>query len=107
SAAKLRTRSGSTARRNRVRPCQRRNRPPRYRRAAGRTNSSQVAVSRYSAFGFGDPTPPPYRVGCFGSEYADTKLSRLGIFTFGSVLAFISSFSPITPLRYKMYADSE
>ena len=31
--------------------------------------------------------------------YADTKLSRFGIFTFGRVVAFISSVSPITPFK--------
>jgi len=36
--------------------------------------------------------------------YTTMKFDWLGIFTFGNVCAFISSFSPMIPLRLKRYA---
>ena len=38
--------------------------------------------------------------------YAETKLARFGMTTFGSVVAFITSFSPMTPFRASRYAVS-
>ncbi len=36
--------------------------------------------------------------------YTMMKFARFGIVTFGSVCAFISSFSPMIPLRFSRYA---
>jgi len=37
--------------------------------------------------------------GWFGAGYAQSKWSRFGIFTFGSVVAFITSVSPMTAVQ--------
>src|SRR5262249_23494636 len=53
-----------------------------------------------------DHGAPPCRSYGALRGYTTMKLSRLGMVTFGSVCAFISSCSPMMPLRWSRYAVS-
>jgi hypothetical protein len=69
------------------------------------------ADSSFSSQTTGDVAPrfalrPSYRFAFTSGRASGMKLSRLGIFTFGSESLFISSFSPMMPLAFRITATS-